>query len=544
MNKEGFDFKIPKTVSKDTMVTNIFSYLFVLLIIFSPLYVFIDLTFIENPYDPVAKIFNAIFGTEMNNINKGIITTILVTISAPIISLILSLIPAIIIFGLSMKSNENLEKTVGDKNEAENYLKIDACSNMWCFVELINNSNIEITVGKDVENKLTSKKALDFFTQLNEKIKTTKFYKKILDDLNDTSSDLENYVHLFYYKNRFKKLNLISLFEDIESKIIDKINNSQCVSLDTLFRMEAFEKAGNSIDNEDTKLGDVIKLKAPEFINYYIINDPSHVIDTLLNIPDFEENFGQVPFVNILYPIITDEILNVTEHFNNKQIFNWAVFKYNTLSNIKIIFNDDKYVNYPHKEIIIHMMENGTDEQQEFIYKMIQDIKVKSIYEKVYELFYTNVNIALALINNSYSEEKKFTEYFDNLMTNGWNNLYLLYHLDISKFNKDMGNEKTRELKARIQELEHKNALLSHAEQTTKSAKEQADAAKNAEAYAKEQAQYQAQVAEYQRIASQQAAMQTKYQQQAARNSEIAMNASKSAQRDAKRAKENTEWRR
>ena len=189
-------------------------------------------------------------------------------------------------------------------------------------------------------------------------------------------------------------------------------------------------------------------------------------------------------------------------------------------------------------------MENGTDEQQEFIYKMIQDIKVKSIYEKVYELFYTNVNIALALINNSYSEEKKFTEYFDNLMTNGWNNLYLLYHLDISKFNKDMGNEKTRELKARIQELEHKNALLSHAEQTTKSAKEQADAAKNAEAYAKEQAQYQAQVAEYQRIASQQAAMQTKYQQQAARNSEIAMNASKSAQRDAKRAKENTEWRR
>ncbi|MEY4505126.1 MAG: hypothetical protein RL154_1423, partial [Pseudomonadota bacterium] len=114
---------------------------------------------------------------------------------------------------------------------------------------------------------------------------------------------------------------------------------------------------------------------------------------------------------------------------------------------------------------------------------------------------YNNMFITLALSQNKLMSNKNFRDFFDNTMTNYWDNLFILKLLEANtKFQIDMGNDGLRQLKARIGDLEHKQKLLDEAGRTRRVQEEQVEAVKEAaRVSAKNQQEHNANIEEYAR---------------------------------------------
>lgn len=553
MNK--LDFKFPEYASKDTTMSNVLIYTWFFTTFIVP---FIGLFLVmQYDYEVIISFYNYLIswtgeyikGVTQSNVGLGIEYIIGTVIVNGVISFIL----LGVLMGFFQKNNKELSNEIGDINEAENYEKINACTNISEFVKLILNTDIHFKI-KETKDKveqdvvLESNIAQKFLEELNEKIKSTQFYKKVVDDLNDPNREISEDDILDLFLNQetaFAFYGLMPLYNDLTKKVTDAIYKKKYLDLQLIMMILATRHQVKSaeLSNID-ELEKAIKAKLPEFIEHYISTNPAYAINVLLGIQKFNKELNiEEGLEAFLYPAISKEVLGNTGRLDNNAIVSWAVSGYTLATALNTVFNDNKYIDYPHKEMIIKMLEVDSAYYNGRALIIAKEVTNKDVFQKINELFYTNVFLGLALAENPLSADTDYAEYFDTIMTAGWNNLYLLDLLDKNnKFAQDMSNDKKRDLKGRVQDLEHQNALLSEAQKTAKSAENQAEAAKNAEQYAKQQAQYQQQAAEYQRITAEQSRVQAQYQQQAANNSAQALKASQNAQRDAQRAKENTDW--
>lgn len=556
MNK--LDFKLPEHVTSWNGLVKFSTFIYASMVLIVPIttYFIID-TF---NYDALTPIYNQLLGwvnALLEYLNLGDMRLeYFATLSfsnvyfsgymiwTTILNTLIFLLPYVVIRAIFSRSHKQLSNKIGKRNEDENYAKINACTNISELIRLILNTDINFKLKETKDNVehvvvLESNIAKKFIKDFDEKIKSTNAYKTFVENLENQDKKLDIVeIHGIYLMSDTARLP--DTINDLTNRVIEQIKSRTNIDTYTLYALNKIPEFINETFHIDAypkvkELASVLDQNNQRYINHTI----EHDIEGLVFIyNDYADN--KTAFTNLLNANIANVIKTQPDKLDTSNIMRWVMVSPFNKSVIGDIFNDDRYTDYPHKEILVHYI-NG--DEQEAMYNVLRESQNKTAYDKVSSLFYTNVLIGLGLTQSVHSQNEDYKEYFDNLMTEGWSSLYLLELLDDNKkFTQDMGNEKKRDLKARIEDLKHKRAVLSEAEKTSQAADEQAQAAKNSEKYAQQQANYHQQQAEYQRIQAEQAAAQTQYQQQAAKNSAQALNASKNAQRDAKRAKENTDW--
>ena len=123
---------------------------------------------------------------------------------------------------------------------------------------------------------------------------------------------------------------------------------------------------------------------------------------------------------------------------------------------LEMIFNDIKFTSFPHIDILNNLL----SQSKQFVYDLVANTTNIEIIHKIEEENFSSYYIQLGLIQNIHTIEQNYEQVFEEMMTDQWNNLDLLLLLDENnRFKQQMDGQTKRELKARIDDLQHKKHL-------------------------------------------------------------------------------------
>ena len=445
------------------------------------------------------------------------------------------LIPVLALWagGSLIYGDEKKQEKYGQMNRNKNDKLLNSFQTFDDFFDALNNTKTMFLAHGAEEAKdnkpavperwLESNAAKSYMIELNDKFKTTSVYLNFVEGLKKQNIEIntDDVFNIYSNGEAMENFHLNDLYMDLTNQVIIMVDTRDDLDIELVIILIGFSlEQRNQNILQFKELGSKLKEKQEIYFNHALLaNNLSEIFNIYFKYSDWT---GTINLIDMLQSYTATQIIDKPDVVTNEEVIIWVLNNRFNKNMIEKIFNDERYSHYPHNDIAIHYLSTSDADQ---MYGILINMSNKVVYDKINSIFYTNLLVGLAMTQNKFSDNENYQSYFDNLMTEGWNTLYILELLDNNKkFIADMGNDTKRNLMAREQELKNQNKLLTETEKAAKAAEEQALAAKNAEKYAQQQADYAQQQIEYQRIQAEQARV-------AAANSEATRKASEATQK-------------